>query len=146
MRQQYNHALLATTRVQRDEDWVAHRWYRFLLWMLGIGGAAILCWLFYGGFMMGRWTVPKPTTTTSASVVAPAILSLAPAAPSPARVVTPRPAAQPATPAAPQQVQISGSLDLVYHNQKTQTATPTATQPTPQNRDEAWAQHLERNP
>lgn len=145
MRQRYTHNLLKTTQIQRDEDWVNHNWYRFLLWMLRIGGAAVLLWLVYGGFKLGRWTAPRLTTPAATASVATPIV-----APSPApRAAKPRPAAptQPTVqPATPQQIQISGSLDLVHHNQKTQTTAPTAIQPTPQNRDEAWAQHLERDP
>ncbi len=120
-RQQYVHPLRAN--VGRDENWIAHGLFVFFVWMTVLGGLALLGWLFYGGFLWGWRANPcKPpcvTTPTSASIAPARAKKPAPAV---RRTATRQPPVQPA--AAPQQVQVSGSLDLVLHEAQTQTATP----------------------
>ncbi len=149
--QRYTHPLHAN--VARDENWVAHPWYVFLLWMLGIGGLAFLAWLFYGGFLLGWHANPCKDPCNSATAAA----APAPPVKTATRKSSPAPAAKKAArrqaqTTAPRQVQLSGSVDLVHHEAQIQTATPSAppARPsTPEELDEATARWLEggqRNP
>jgi hypothetical protein len=141
-RQQYVHPV--RTSVGRDENWVAHGFYVFLLWALVVGGLALLAWLVFGGYQWGWHANPCKPPCVSAPE-APSSGSAAPAGqqrPSPTRSAT-----RPTRPPAPQQVQVSGSLDLVHHEgQQTQTATAPAVparRPTLEELDEATARWLE---
>lgn len=67
---------LRNITVNRDEDLVAHNWYRFLLWALGVGGAAFLMWFVFVGYQWGYHANPcTPPCTQSAGQQLPAIPS-----------------------------------------------------------------------
>ena len=72
------------TAGDNDDRIVNPAWYRFLIIMLLVGGPAILFWIFFGGFQMGRATV----TTAPVTIASPA----------PAPVHTPAPVAIPPAP------------------------------------------------
>ncbi|MEX1063896.1 MAG: hypothetical protein WD898_02820 [Candidatus Paceibacterota bacterium] len=73
--------------VNRDEDLIAHAWYRFLQIMLYIGGVAIILWVLWFGFKVGRWTAP----TAAVEKTAPATAHSAPPAPQPEVKPSPTP-------------------------------------------------------
>lgn len=65
-----------------DDRIVNPAWYRFLLIMLGIGGAATLCWILYGGVQWGRATAPVSAGSLAPiTVVAPTPTATPPAQP-----------------------------------------------------------------
>lgn len=148
---------LAGVSVSRNENLINHNWYRFLLWMLAIGGFAFLAWLFYGGFLAGWHANPckPPCVAATAASVSPTSASAVPVRPPrPVPVASQTAARRRPTQPAPQQVQLSGSVDLVHHEAQTQTSTPSAParrstrRSTPEELDEATARWLEgqRNP
>ena len=90
---------LTSVQVSRNENLINHNWYRFLLWMLRIGGAAALLWLFYGGFLLGWHANPcKPpcTAVVAATVPVPSVPAPPPVLPAVSIAVS-----QPAAPAPP---------------------------------------------
>ncbi len=153
---QYQQSLTGT-HVDRNDHVVNYNWYKFLLWMLVLGGLAFLAWLVFSGYQWGWHANPcKPPCTSAPSSTATANGASAAAtkksASMPSAQRAKRTAAhRPTQSAAPQRVQLSGSVDLVHHEAQTQTATPSAppARPsTPEELDEATARWLEgqRNP
>lgn len=131
--------------VGTEQRWLAgpaegRLWLRIFPWLALAVILALVALLLF--LPRGRSsTIPSAPATPAAPA------SARTARPSPTRetTVTPRPAAQPA---APQQVQISGFLDLVHHEAQTQAvaALPPpapARRPTPEELDEATARWLE---
>ncbi len=120
---QYQQRLSGLT-VDRHENVINHNWYVFLLWILVLGGLALLAWLVFGGYQWGWHDNPcKPpctSTSTGASASAGGIGTATKKSSSTRR------ATRKAQSATPRQVQISGSLDLVHHGVPTQTATAPA--------------------
>ncbi len=117
---QYIHPVRATRG--RDEHWLSRWLFLTLLGLAIVGGLALLAWLMYGGFLLGWHANPcKPPCVAAIAV---------PSSTAPARAAKPTPAtkkavrSRPAVSAAPRQVQVSGSLDLVHHDAQTQAATP----------------------
>lgn len=138
---QYQQRLTGVS-VDRNENLINHNWYRFLLWMLGIGGLAFLAWLFYGGFLLGWHANPCKDPCPATSAAAPAPAKAIRTTPAPAVRKT---ASRPVASTVPRQVQVSGSLDLVHHtDQRSAAPAPTPTRRlTPEELDEATARWLE---
>ena len=82
--------------VARDEDLINHAWYRFLRIMLVLGGTALLLWLLYGGFRLGRWTVPASQPAVAAPATRRVMPVRRPAAAKAVAVHTPAPVLAPA--------------------------------------------------
>lgn len=133
---------LSGVSVDRNENIINHKWYKFLLWILVLGGLALLAWLVYGGFLWGWHANPcKPPCVAAAAPAPPVKTAAHKSSPAPASKRS-----RPAISAAPQQVQLSGSVDLVHHEgQQTQIATPPAParRLTPEELDEATTRWLE---
>jgi len=144
-RQQYWHPVQANA--WRDENWVSHSWYVFLLWILVLGGLAILAWLLYGGFSLGRVTAPVRTPAGTAATGTAVMQTRPPARqrPSPAPRAETRPA--PAPPAPPVDLSpVERGLNRIADSISSRPAAEPARiprRPTPEELDEATARWLE---
>jgi hypothetical protein len=153
-RQQYWHPVQANA--WRDENWVSHSWYVFLLWILVLGGLAILAWLLYGGYQWGWHANPcKPPCTAPAAPPVPVRPTTArrpsPAAPRPVVAPAPTPAARPApTPPvalidlSPVERGLNRIADSISSRPAAEPARANNPRPTPKELDEATARWLER--
>jgi len=137
--------MLTGVSVDRNENLINHNWYKFLLWMLVLGGLALLAWLFYGEFLWGWHANP----CKSPCVAAPAVITThtapaRPAAPRPSPA--PRPAAAKPTPAPVDLSPVERGLNRIADSISRPAAEPTRMtdpRPTPQELDEETARWLE---
>jgi hypothetical protein len=141
---QYRQRLTGVS-VNRNENLINHNWYRFLLWMLRIGGAAALLWLFYGGFLLGWHANPcKPPCTAVVAATVPTSVSASLPVPPAVSIAVSQPAA-PAPPPLDLSPVERGLNRIADELSRPVTAEPARVNPhpVPQELDEATARWLE---
>ncbi|HEY4484185.1 MAG TPA: hypothetical protein VI978_00465 [Candidatus Paceibacterota bacterium] len=52
--------LRPSTPIRRKESLTSTSWFTFLHWMLGLGGIALMAWIFFGGFKLGEHSSATP--------------------------------------------------------------------------------------
>lgn len=57
--------LRPSTPIRRKESLTSTSWFTFLHWMLGLGGLALLAWIWYSGYLLGFILALESTPTVS---------------------------------------------------------------------------------